>query len=109
MKKFVLLLFIMIFELTIFSQNSDRKFLIDITGGYNKHSNEISYGSFLVNSDELDKKITIKGEKVQLEINYKVKDFLYVGVGFEYQRSSENNNITCYHIDDSNHNSFYPF
>jgi hypothetical protein len=99
MKRTILLFAIITSGFALFSQDLERKYLINLTGGYNKRSDDISYGG---TSNETK---TIVG-KAQIGIYYKLNSFLYFGVGFEYQKWKEESDNGYYYHDDNNNNTF---
>ena len=92
----ILLLFSL---MTLNGQNSERQFLIDISGGYQIHQNNVSIG------DDINFAKTKSG-KVALGINYKVNKFLYIGVGLEYMNWNSQQENHHYNVDDANNNTF---
>lgn len=85
--------------LTMFGQNFERKYLIDIYGGYQSHQDKVSIGG-------IDNESTITSGKIDLGISYKVNNFLYVGLGFEYLNWNAKQDNSYYNDDDENNNTF---
>ena len=85
--------------LTMFGQNIERKYLIDIYGGFQSHQDKVSIGG-------IDNESTITSGKIALAISYKVNNFLYVGLGFEYLNWNAKQANSYYNDDDENNNTF---
>jgi hypothetical protein len=97
MKKFYLSFILVIIALSIFCQPNDKKFLIDFAGGFNSHRNNISIGM-------LENQIYTLSGKTHLGVNYKVLNYLYLGIGFDYQnwREESKNDYDYVSYDNSN-------
>jgi hypothetical protein len=99
MKKIILLLVILIYSWKMYSQELDRKYIIDFTGGFEKQTDEISMGG-------IDNEIENIGFKIKFDIYRKLNDFLNIGIGCEYQNLKQESKNSFIYQDDVNKNTF---
>jgi|GEM_PF-3094780 len=99
MKKMYLMIFWTFQILILYGQSNEKKLLIDITGAYYSHKDNVSIGG---NGNEL----TSKNGKISIGVNYRISNILYIGLGFDYLNCNEKQDISYFNNDDANNNTF---